>query len=361
MAKRQSVIIVGAGGSIADAASRSVVRRPPLDKGFFRAVSLGGILEPELRRISQYFQQHYGVKSLSAPDVDSLEGIMTKLYADAFLPHVGTKAYGAFLDLLRVFNRHLADTTNAVDMNQRRLLYRVLRHHVAECAEASDCTIITYNQDIQIEKALAELGKHLPSRYRGLFAFPQSYRLGDVPLSVPSGGEVFAKATTGDGSLALLKLHGSLNWYSTHTSSKPTSAALFKQDRKLQVTVRKEIEPEMLRRQRVKGRRMYTMPLVVPAVSHKAGILHNDLWPIWKQAEERIQSATHVTVFGYSCPEADHESANLIARAFRQNKVCENLSIIDPRPQVVLRYAELTGMDVISYYKSATRYLSAIA
>jgi hypothetical protein len=103
---------------------------------------------------------------------------------------------------------------------------------------------------------------------------------------------------------------------------------------------------------------MYTFPVVVPAVNHKSALLHQTLRPIWTAAEDSLVKATHVTVFGYSCPSADFESEHMIRRAFNRNKVCETLTIIDPSPGVLLRFVELTGMDRVSYCKNASRFLS---
>ena len=356
MTESSCVLIVGAGGTVADAGRVSEVRRPPLDKGFFRAASRDSANTTDVGSIQSYLQEKYAIADLKDRKVDSLEDIMVRLYGDIFDPTLGDAAYRAFIGLMQLFNRRLATTTNDIPMTRRKLLYRVIRRLVRVSGHCGRLTIITFNQDIQIEKALHTLSSRLPARFGDPFAFPELYELGGVLTSRLANIPSFPIRSDSEGHVRLLKLHGSLNWYSVHRSNPPERRALFRPERAITITPRREIAPDMRRLTRAR-RNFYTFPIVVPPVNLKAAILHDKLRPLWHSAEEALAAATEVTVFGYSCPQIDFESANMIQRAFSRNTSCEKLTIIDPDPSVVLRFADLTRMDSISYVASASRYL----
>lgn len=355
MVQSSTVLLIGAGATVADAVNRPEVRRPPLDKGFFRGALKDQAVRQEIETVATYLREHYGTEDLRRPESDSLEGVMLKLYADIFDPALGDDAYDGFLALLRAFNRRLANTTNDLDMTPRRLLYRVIRRHIEACGQADRLTIITFNQDLQIEKALLSLSRRLPNKLGNAFYFPGLYGLADTAVTRP--GEQAATFPVNQGEAAcvrLLKLHGSLNWYSTHRSRAPERRALFNPERTIEVTARSEIAHDIVRRRRT--RTVFTFPIVVPPVNHKSAILHAKLRPLWQDAEECLVRATAVTIFGYSCPAADFESENMLRRAFSRNTECENLAIIDPNAQVMSRFAELTAMEKLSYFRTATPF-----
>jgi hypothetical protein len=245
MALNTRVLIVGAGGSVADCVHWSLRKKPPLDKGFFRAARKTAAVRGDLQRIQDYLRVNYAISSVAAPEHDSLEGVMGRLFSDSFHPKLGVTAYDAFLGLIKVFNRRLAESTNRIPMTNRRLLYRVIRRQLKECGHSSRLTIITFNQDIQIEKALEQLTTHSPAKMGSIFSFPHLYGLGSPSVTSVSGEDLFRVSEPDDDAVKLLKLHGSLNWYSTHTSGKPSQTALFNQSRKLAVTRRKKIDPDM--------------------------------------------------------------------------------------------------------------------
>ena len=103
----------------------------------------------------------------------------------------------------------------------------------------------------------------------------------------------------------------------------------------------------------------FTFPIVIPPVVHKSGILHDELQPVWNLAEERLEAADKVIIFGYSCPTNDWESANLIGRALTANTNCREVSVIDPDPAVLLRYVQLGDLKAVSYFTSCEAYLGS--
>jgi len=92
-------------------------------------------------------------------------------------------------------------------------------------------------------------------------------------------------------------------------------------------------------------------------VNHKAAIIHRDLHPIWELAEKALAEAGEIIVFGYSCPAADFESANLIRRAVRNGTNPSSFVVIDPNPKVFHRYVDVTNLDHLAYFRSADAYI----
>jgi hypothetical protein len=359
MRGQRVVIILGAGATLADGERKPVSRRPPLDRGFFSSVLRAH--GPELRTVSKYMQQHYG-ESLRDPATDSLERVVAILYTDVFGGELEEEAFKALRTLIAVFIKRLALTTNDIAMSSRCLLYRLIVSPLNAGVSPGDLTVISFNQDIQAEKALDEISTRKIRAGQAVFAFPGCYGLrADPQLTSPTDPDVptfRVTAEPGEG-VSLLKLHGSLNWYSRHNTPNPGRRALFDPKRRIGVTTRRSIDPSLRLTKKLAGRARFTFPIVIPPVVHKSGILHEALRPVWTAAEERLRTADRVIIFGYSCPPNDWESANLVSRALTSNRRVREISVIDPEPAVVLRYVQLGNLSNVGYYSSAARYLAA--
>jgi hypothetical protein len=350
------VLILGAGATLSDVATRPLRERPPLDRGFFR---IGKMAHPALAgTVAGYMATVYEY-DIVAPEADSLERVMGQIYTDTFNPGLRKPATQAFRALLRLFNRRVADTTNDIRPTRQRWLYRILAGFLSAGVAPKDMTIITYNQDLQVEKTLCLLSER--SRWQGIsqeiFNFPGCYAIGTRDLSSPTyaqEGQNFVATESVDGALKVLKLHGSLNWYSSHTSATPSQKAMFNPKRPLYITTRRIIPPDMT----LSGRRStHALPIVVPLVTHKSSVLHNDLRGVWRCAEDALDKADELIVFGYSCPPLDFESANQLRRS--QLKSRAKVSVIDPDGNIAARYIDLLKPESLAYYSAAKYFLAA--
>jgi hypothetical protein len=348
-------MLVGAGATLSQAQGRPKVNQPPLDIGFFGGAKRAGTLG--WRPVAAYMTQHYGT-DITRPPADSLEQVMSVIYSDIHHGSLKAEAVSTFRNLLALLNRRLAETTNGLEPTNQSPLYRLFCTALEDGRNPSEMTVITFNQDLQIERVLERLEATAKWRSKGaLFDFPRCYQLANV--STTSGGRgvrVFSDAAN-PGGIPILKLHGSLNWYSRHISRAPSTDTLLNARRGLFVTRRRSIAPDMM--YHTGRRRMYTFPIVVPPVTHKAAIMHNALADVWRMAENALLAADELIVFGYSCPSLDFESANLIARTMRQKKVLRTFSVIDPSPATFQRYVEVTGLKSLLFYRSASAYLAA--
>lgn len=360
MAKKV-VLIVGAGSTVADVITRSKKSQPPLDKGFF---SIAKSTHPgEVRPIISYNKEIYG-RDILHSEHDSLERVMASVYTDIFFPSLASKASAVFQGLIRLFNRRLAETTNNIAATQQRYLYRIIARYFEKEIEPSNLTIVTFNQDLQIEKIIHKFGqtKGWVNRWgdaNRIFNFPYCYNLhisrGNITFPRGSSLSLFDIGKKTTGGVKILKLHGSLNWYSTHRSPKESPKAMFKHDRDIRITRRQTIDPDM----KLTGRRRarHTLPVVVPPLIHKSAVLHQRIKELWTIAENDLKKANEVVVFGYSCSPMDFESCNLIQRSLIANKKYEHISIIDPDANVLAHYGHLIKPRRIHYYSCARDFL----
>lgn len=353
------VIILGAGATLSDVSTASLSKRPPLDRGFFAVAQK--LHSTTATVVSNYMRNTYQV-DITAPGEDFLERVMAAIYTDLYNPALEADALVAFRALLRLFTQRLTQTTNAIAATQKRFLYRIMVLLLTKGGcKPEDITIVTFNQDLQAEKVLSHLaaqGRWIRAGYADrLWRFPYAYRLGTPAPNItrPTSAETFSTATSDGDCVAVLKLHGSLNWYSSHTSPEPTRAAMFRTTREIRITARVKSSPSLTLTGKKKT---YGLPVIVPPVSHKSSVLHQRLQPVWELAEERLKSADEIIVFGYSCPPLDFESANLLRRSQRDETPARRISIIDPNPAVVSRYMELMTPCRLRYYPKADYYLT---
>jgi hypothetical protein len=355
------VFVVGAGSTFSDALSLPPRRRPPLDKGFFS--NAARISPSTIAPIGKYFMKYYG-KDITNEKHDSLETVMVQLYADTFHPNLATNAYKLFRTLVRIFSNRLLETTNLMKVRKASNLYAILAAELNGGTDPSDISIITLNQDLHVEKTLFALSSDKDfEETQGIFNFPSHYHLdlASISVTVPTSSvapkDLFPMGNGDASSVSVLKLHGSVNWYSVHNSRFVSATALFNPKRKLRITRRIAVPPSMTF---TRKRTEYAFPVVVPPVPHKSGILHYALKPVWTTAEKHLQSAEKIVVFGYSCPAFDTEASNLLSRSLRLSSI-RTLNLITPNATMVSRYQEVADFDEVHYFKSARAYLENVS
>lgn len=123
----------------------------------------------------------------------------------------------------------------------------------------------------------------------------------------------------------------------------------------MHIYTNKSLHPDIIHR----GiqRKYFSFPIIIPPVIHKSEIFHGHLGIVWEETQKRLEEAAEIVAFGYSFPASDFESANLFKRAMKANQNELTLSIIDPDPSVVSRFANITGIERINWYKSSSQYL----
>lgn len=276
----------------------------------------------------------------------SLEASAAYLYLKAVDSPSGSIYHKGFLDLLSLLTAVLAKTTNNLSMGPRSILYRFLLSELKKAGKPEDLTIITFNYDLLAERTLDEIAsKNGPE----IFSMPGCYRLDDIAqFSNINGFKQFKNIEKAHAGISVLKLHGSMNWQSLHTSAEPNPSALFSPSRALHVTNSPDIAGSLAMK---KKRRSYMKPIIVPPVSGKRNMMHSSMPKLWKSAAKTLQKADRIVVAGYSCPALDLEARILLSENLRLNDD-KKLYVIDPSSQSAARFIEICGVDHSTLYRS---------
>lgn len=154
----------------------------------------------------------------------------------------------------------------------------------AERKDGPDSSVITFNYDIALERALAKAGK---------WDIGDGYGFHFLPHRLPSKMKVY-------------KLHGSVNWFKHPTNDAPPPL-IFTRDLKL-LGYENLIDP------RVGGTGIGVDnhgTLILPDLNKM--FYWERFWaPLWDDAAERLRAANEVFIHGYSMPEEDVRARELL-------------------------------------------------
>jgi len=339
----KTVVMLGAGITRAASGTKPVARRPPLDADFFPIAKAAH--KKRYQQVSDILDSLVGDYAQTLRS--SLETSAAYLYLKAIDSHSGSVYHKGFLNLLQLLNLVLARTTNDLSLGPRSLLYRFLLSEVRKLESPEDLSIITFNYDLLAERALYEIAS---KNGNNIFSFPGCYRLKDIEkVQVMQGCEPFSQISKAHDGVAVLKLHGSMNWQSKHTSAAPTSSALFSPNRAIHVMNSPEMPGSLT--WKPNKRRIYMKPIIVPPVSGKRGMMHSAMPQLWKIAANALQQADRVIVAGYSCPPLDLEARILLSENLRANS-SKKLYVIDPNAESAAKFIEICGVDHATIYRS---------
>lgn len=339
----KTVLILGAGVTRSTKPRVPVKRRPPLDADFFSIAK--AVNQSQTERVIQCLRSLVG--DYSSTLCQSLETATTYLYIKAIDSDTNSPYHRGFLQLLSLLNEVLAKTTNDIAVSPRSLIYRFLLSELRQLESPSNLSVITFNYDLLVERTFESIAQH---RDDDVFAFPGCYRLEDVNRTPRvAHSPQFESDTFDHEGVAIYKLHGSMNWQSTHTSSTPTPNALLNPSRRLHVLDSPVIPTRLSWR---RGRRTVHMkPILVPPVSGKRGMIHSRVVPLWSKAAAALRDADRIVIAGYSCPPLDLEARILLSENLRANKN-KRVYLVDPYVGHAAKFIELCGVDHITAYCS---------
>ena len=354
-----TVLILGAGGSVAQAASfrpRNTRSHPPLDGNFFEKID-------SLDQLN-FLRDSLRIAVTSAQWVPSawpLRPPMEQYFADVFYYFSrGTPgSLGAYRLLLRTYNEVIAETTNWITGRNSRLgvIDRVLRHELDR--SDGEFTIVTFNQDLLLEDALARL----PDRF-GSFGLMDIYPWATTflaPLKASSLVPSFPFRADGNPlPVKLLKLHGSLNWIRRSKTLDPARSSLMGQGKgSLFLYDRRQVSSDLqLSDPGSAGRTLwYTWPLIVPPIYDKGLMFGGLLEKQWDHAHDRLRTADRVVLAGYSVPDADAHARQFLRASVGANPDLRWVEVVNPDPDVVSSLSATLDIDGIGYYSGFEAYL----
>jgi hypothetical protein len=347
---RKTVLLIGAGVTRAAASSvRAKTKQPPVDTDFF---SIAQAVAPR-----QTATVASCLKDLLGDYADtvrtSLETTTTYLYIKAADAPRGSRYHTAFLELLELINSVLAYTTNDLSLGPRSLLYRFLLSEIEPLDDPRNFTVLTFNYDLLLERTLDSIA----SRGRPeVFSFPNCYRLGhSISSHKISGHRQFANQTTTVTGASILKLHGSMNWQSRHQANQPEPRQLFRTNRNLYVMDAPRIGTRL--RWRPRRRTVYMKPAIVPPISGKRGMIHEQISPLWTYANKALANADRVVIAGYSCPPLDLEARFLLAESLRVNNN-KRVYVINPDASAAAQFIDICGVDHTTIYSSLSQWVA---
>lgn len=257
---------------------------------------------------------------------------MTTLYNDVIFSDNSKKDSSQknkskmFANLVDFLNQEIASTTNKIIIDSSLILYKLIRYYLRSGIKPQNFTIITFNYDLLVEKILDYINQKKDFLGSGtIFSFPSCYSVDLISNSSFNSKDKFSISRSKEG-IKVLKLHGSLNWYSTHKTRNPSPSQMFKRTRAVRIDSEKEIQVYRL----LDGKKDYMLPVIIPPINSKSLILPKAIAPIWKNAESALREADIVTIYGYSCPEMDFESSSMIRRCLNECS-SKQISIIDNR------------------------------
>jgi SIR2-like domain len=189
-----------------------------------------------------------------------------------------------------------------------------LYHEELILGASSEDSIITFNYDLVIERAIRRISPKLPSLGGWLYGFDAR----------PPGSERVPK---------IYKLHGSSNWKRTGN----------------RFEVRQKSWDEFGFTPGYRAHTSKEAPIILPFWDKR---IEEEPWlPIWRDAVAALKQSSKLIVWGYSLPTTDFKSREIFRLAANSSNLKEVI-VIDPSPDVRERWRELFVRQRFSYYPS---------
>lgn len=362
----RTVLVVGAGGSLAQATSYRPVRNrehPPLDGDFFSKTDELSSGNRQIRTAVEDLKRSLGVAGSAYDPWIQGSVTMEQFFADVYYAVAGAATSSAslpiFIDTLRLYRRVLAQTTNWITSHREQGdLDAVVRKELANADEG--LVVVTFNHDLVLERVASNL-----PRVANTYCLQSLY--GDVALSPLNWNVARSHPNHSSGCqhqspFTLLKLHGSMNWLMRSIKATPEFSTVFPPQRtKRKIYVGNHpnvlVDPKIRANRRPGGRSWYLWPLVVPPIYDKQRITGmNLLQEVWDRAESAISQADRLVLFGYSLPDADVLARQMLRTALRRNANLECVDCVNPDSSIAIKLRQVLDSKVVRLYSDAKSF-----
>jgi len=368
---KKIVIILGAGSTIDNADVQNEYEKPPSNKNFFKktyeflkSAKIDTLKRHEMLYEFEYVRAYFEIwhgRDIFSDKCNFLEIVMAQIFTDVKTNSPPERpAFQVFLAFLRLFYDILGETTNNIKTDSDKPLYQILANFIRNGVSPENLTIISFNYDIYVERILATLARSFHDPNYQVFLLQNCYELNlsifDFTMaSRPIIGWFPVLLDAKKGGVRVLKLHGSLNWYSPSPTKNIEFDSMFKRDRVLKISREMGINSNQLRYRTREGHLCYTLPVIVPPIRNKSEIYHSKILKLWDISKKSLFEADEILIYGYSCPDLDIDVKELLRESVHRNRKIQNISVIDPTPAIHEHYAVLFNPKGIrSYFNSSS-------
>lgn len=371
------VIVLGAGSTNADADTTNEHEKPPINNGFFQntfeylndsknSLENRYLLLKQFEYIRAYFEIWHG-KNICEGENDSLEGVVSDLFREIYEESPSEKpASTVFLEFMKLFSDILGAKTNTIKIDKTKALFQIINFYLKNGVHPQNLTIISFNYDIYLEKTLEkfEVMANLSYPPKRIFLYPFCYKMRfPLPTRPPSPRQGYFRLPLKNqrrGGVSVLKLHGSLNWYSLYPDKGANILGdVFNPKKRIYVSQEKDISSVQMRKYRNRrGTVVKTIPRIIPPVGDKSKIFHSQIQNLWLYANAKLSNANELIIYGYSCPKTDLASKDLFKSALSRNNKINKIMIIDKNADLFQRYQKMFAPKKIDgIYSGASEFL----
>lgn len=302
------VFILGAGSSIAISGGKF----PSINDFFVSAKSLGLTKNPEFEEIKNYLHKSLGIKS---PGMLNIEDLFThiEIELERYNSPEITKIRLQLLKLIREVLIGLEENTS-INLDQNEVLNKKWK------IVATD-TFITFNWDLLLDnifgrKNILDGPRDTPghSQYKQYDNFIKNLSVhSEFTWAHLSIGDPYIKWDSNNG--FILKLHGSVDWFSCINEKCRAWQKVFPLSKPLQTYYCSECHEPLEN-------------LLIPPILNKTYRQYSFIRRIWNLAAQEVRSANEIIIWGYSLPTTDFYSKWLLRQG--RTDLIEKLVIINP-------------------------------
>lgn len=258
----KQVFVLGAGFS------KSYAEEMPVLKDFKRRIIEVKTNQTSYPELSNFAENYYRLSN-RFEDIRNIEFLATVILSkNIFVNHEEQFKYLKLKHEVLKFIKDMIFDVPELSPNNDFLLRQFLLN-----VRAKQATIISFNYDLLIERAIRQSQTNIHLDYAGLTSYP--HHNPRFHQSVP---------------IELIKLHGSLNWFKVKGSESISLDT---------VKIVNENDP-------FSGIHKHDIPVYIPMTHAKDSFLTGSLYStLWARAIEKLEQATEIHFIGYGFPATD--------------------------------------------------------
>ena len=270
-------------------------------------------IEQEIANTKSSLTEHY--REIAGAIKGDIESLLTYLSTDFpwktdTTKYANRSLYSAILSIISRHFQSLAQKGRNLQITNK--IWKNFAEFIRE--NASDCNFITLNYDILLEEVISSAYPYLSHRSE-IFGNLYQYPMENI---CSRNGHVLVDGSFEEPLPALLKLHGSANWFWAGIT--PSDAIYY---RTWDNYEKNNID-------------MGLKPYIIPPVMDKNAFYnHIAIHALWQQAEKVLKEADEIYIIGFSFPQTDLSVKYLFQSALRHSNA--KIYVVNPETEKTLR------------------------